>query len=128
MNDSILTSIKKILSISEDYTAFDLDILTHINSVFSTLNELGIGPVDGFMIDDETAVWADFLAGDNRLNNVKSYMYLRVRLLFDPPATSFHISAIKEQIQELEWRLNSYREEASWVNPNPVIIPEASGW
>jgi hypothetical protein len=128
MSDSILTNVKKILSISEDYTAFDLDIMTHINSVFSTLNDLGIGPVEGFEINDAEAVWQDFLEGDKRLNGVKSYIYLRVRLIFDPPGTSYHISAIKEQIQELEWRLNRYREEESWVDPNPVIIPEASGW
>lgn len=127
MNDSILISTKKILGIEETYTAFDLDILTHINSVFFTLNQLGIGPVDGFMINDAEAVWADFLGTDNRLNSVKTYLFLRVRMIFDPPATSFHISAINEQIHEFEWRLNAYREETQWVDPNPIDVVISGG-
>ena len=122
-DDSILTSTKKVLGLAEDYTAFDQDVVLHINSVFSTLLQLGVGPEAGFMIEDKTAVWSDFLT-DIRLNNVKTYMYLRVRMLFDPPSTSFHISAMKEQIQELEWRINVYREEESWVDPSPSPIPE----
>ena len=76
--------------------------------------------MDGFAIEDDTAVWDDFLAGDVKLNSVKMYVYLRVRLAFDPPTTSYHIAAINDQIRELEWRLNTYREEDSWVNP-PVL-------
>jgi hypothetical protein len=123
MTDSILSSTKKVLGIAEDYTAFDADVLMHINSVFSTLHQLGIGPLAGFMIEDKDAVWSDFLLNDLRLNNIKTYMYLRVRMLFDPPATSFHIGAMKEQIQELEWRINIQREEEAWVDPDPDLIP-----
>jgi hypothetical protein len=126
MSNSILTSTKKILGIEESYTVFDNDIVLHINSVFSTLSQLGIGPVDGFMIEDASAEWVDFLGNDKRLNSVKTYMYLRVRLLFDPPTTSYHISAMKEEIKEFEWRLNVYREEQSWVDPTLLeddVIP-----
>lgn len=120
MSDSILNTTKKILGIEEDYTAFDPDIIMHINSVFSTLYDLGIGPTDGFAIDDASATWDSFLNGDKRLNSVKTYVYLRVRLLFDPPTTSYLINSMKEQVQELEWRINTYREGTSWVDPTPV--------
>lgn len=106
MSTSILTSTKKILGIEESYTVFDSDIVMHINSVFSTLTQLGVGPSYGFMIEDADAVWSDFLGDDPRLNPVKTYVYLRVRLLFDPPTTSFLIASYQEQIKELEWRLN----------------------
>lgn len=108
--DSILGTTKKMVGLGADYTAFDTDILLHINTVFTTLCQLGIGPEEGFMIEDEDAVWADFLGGDPRLNSVKSYMYLRVRMLFDPPPTSFTQDAMRKQIEELEWRLNVHRE------------------
>lgn len=121
MTDSILTSTKKNLGLDETYTAFDSDIIMHINSVFAILNQLGIGPVDGFMIEDATPVWSDFLADNLKLNSVKTYVYLRVKLLFDPPATGFYTQALKEQIQELEWRLNVVREETDWVDPNPPV-------
>jgi hypothetical protein len=124
MTDSILNSTKKTLGLAEDYTAFDIDVLMHINSIFSVLNQLGVGPAVGFSIEDDTAVWSDFLEDDLRLNDVKTYMYLRVRMLFDPPTTSFHLSAMKEQIEEFGWRINVYREEEGWTDPNPVPIPE----
>ena len=111
MTDSILTSTKKILGIDEDYEAFDVDVVTHINGVFSTLNQLGIGPEEGFMIDDKSDLWSDFLGDNLRLNNVKTYMYLRVRMLFDPPTTSYLIEALNTQVKELEWRINVNREE-----------------
>ena len=113
METSILISTKKILGIAEDYTAFDLDIITHINTAFSTLNQLGVGPVEGFMIEDETANWEDFidLENDLQFNNVKSYIYLKVRQYFDPPTTSYLLESFDRQIQELEWRLNVKRED-----------------
>lgn len=117
MEDSILNSVKKMVGIDADYNAFDVDVITHINSVFSTLNQLGIGPAAGFMITDDTAKWSTYLVGDLQLNAVKSYMFLRVRLLFDPPSTGFHTESMKEQIKELEWRLNVHREGTSWVDP-----------
>lgn len=110
MDDSILNSVKKILGIAPDYDAFDTDVIIHINSVFSTLNQLGLGPSEGFMIEDDSAVWEDFLLGDMRLNAIKTYVYLRVRVLFDPPTTGFTLTALQEQIKELEWRMNVVRE------------------
>lgn len=117
METSILISTKKVLGIAEDYTAFDLDIITHINTVFSTLAQLGVGPSEGFMIEDDSAMWSDFVTNvaqidDMQFNAIKSYIYLRVRLLFDPPATSYLIEAFERQIKELEWRLNVHREES----------------
>lgn len=107
--DSILTSVKKLLGIAEEYTQFDTDILIHINSVFMTLHELGVGPIDGFAIDNEYAVWTDFIP-DNvlLLNAVKSYMYLKVKMLFDPSLTSSITDLMKEEIRELEWRMNVF--------------------
>jgi hypothetical protein len=124
MEQSILTSTKKILGIAEDYTVFDLDILTHINTAFATLTQLGVGPADGFMIEDETAVWTDFDPVDDHLNfnSVKSYVFLKVKMLFDPPTTSYLISASEEQIKELEWRLNTHREGTEWIDPNPDVV------
>lgn len=122
ITDSILDSTKKVLGIVPSYDAFDTDILMHINSVFSVLNQLGIGPTDGFTIEDATAVWSDFLSDVKPLNSVKTYMYLRVRMLFDPPTTSYLIAAMEKQISELEWRLNVYREGIAHPTPE-VLIP-----
>lgn len=119
MSDSILESTKKVLNLSADYDVFDQDIIMHINSALGTLNQLGIGPSQGFMIEDDSATWVAFLEGDLRLNPVKTYVYLRVRLLFDPPGTSFAITAFENQIKELEWRLNTQRESDKWVSPAP---------
>lgn len=122
MSSSILTSTKKILGIDADYEAFDADIITHINSALATLTQLGIGPTTGFMIEDATETWEAFLGTDLNLNPVKSYVYLRVRLLFDPPTTSYLITSMKEQLQEIEWRLSVYREETGWTDPDPDPI------
>lgn len=115
--DSILDSVKKVLNLPSDYTAFDQDVILHINSVFSTLCQLGVGPESGFAIEDNTPTWSTFLGTDKRLNNVKSYMYLRVRLLFDPPTLGYVVDAIKQQIQEQEWRLNVTMEGSIWTDP-----------
>lgn len=104
MAQSILEDIKKLLNITPEYTVFDQDIKIHINSALATLNQIGVGPEAGFEVVDSTAEWSEFISG-TPLNSVKSYVYARVRLLFDPPATSFGISAIENQIKELEWRL-----------------------
>lgn len=122
MEQSILTSTKKILGIAADYTAFDLDIVTHINAVFSTLTQLGVGPAEGFMIEDAEDVWYDFIDNDPQLNAVKSYVFLKVRQLFDPPTTSYLIAAMEKQIQEFEWRLNTGRESTEWVDPDPAPV------
>lgn len=124
MTDSILESTKKVLGIESDYTAFDVDILMHINSVFSTLNQLGVGPVDSFTIEDKIPTWADFLETEKNINSVKTYVYLKVRLIFDPPSTSFAIESMQKQIQEFEWRLNVQREEVMYPWVPPVTIEE----
>jgi hypothetical protein len=113
METSILTSIKKLLGLEETYTAFDPDIIIHINSAFSRLNQLGVGPLIGFRIEDKTALWDYFLQGRLDLETVKSYIYLKVRLIFDPPQTGFLVEAIKEQIKEHEWELNVQAEGGS---------------
>lgn len=120
MEQSILNSTKKILGLEPDYDVFDLDVITHINSVFSTLNQLGLGPAEGFAIEDDTADWNTFLGSDPRLNAVKTYVWLRVRVLFDPPASGYALEAMKEQIKELEWRLNVEREHTGWTAPEEV--------
>lgn len=119
MEQSILISTKKILGVAEEYTAFDLDIITHINTAFSTLTQLGVGPAAGFMIEGAEEEWADFISPEDfQYNAVKSYVYLKTRQLFDPPTTSYLISAVEKQIQEFEWRLNVHREETGWTYPD----------
>jgi hypothetical protein len=102
---SILTTVKKALGVVEDDTTFDADILLYTNSVLATLNQIGVGPIDGFQIEDASATWDDFLGDDLRLNGVPSFVYLRVRLLFDPPLTSFAIEAMERQAKEYETRV-----------------------
>lgn len=106
MDDSILDSVKNALGIVTEYRHFDSQILMHVNSVFTILQQLGVGPDEGFSISDETSVWSDFLEDPSSLNLVQSYMYLRVRMLFDPPTNSFLMESMKQQVQEYEWRLN----------------------
>lgn len=119
MTDSILNSVKKNLGLDPEYKAFDQDILMHINTVFSILHQLGVGPDTGFFIEDDEATWAYFIGERANIHSVKTYVYLRVRLLFDPPATSFVIDSMQKQITELEWRLNVQREEEKhpWIDP-----------
>lgn len=117
MAQEILTSIKKVLGIDASNSAFDLDLVMHINSVFSDLAQLGIGPDQGFEIVDDTATWDAFIQSDILLNSVKTYMYLRLRLIFDPPTTSYAIDSMDKQIQKMEWRLNVHREAVSWTDP-----------
>lgn len=106
--ESILTSIKKMLGIDEEYTHFDADIIMHINSVLMILTQLGVGPEEGFVIEDDTSTWVDFIPEANaaQLHAVKSYIYLKVKLIFDPPLSSAVIDSINRQIAEFEWRLN----------------------
>lgn len=110
--DSILTSIKKMLGIDESETQFDQELIIFINSAFSVLLQLGVGPVDGFRIEDDSAEWVEFLGTRTDIENVKTYIYLKVRLIFDPPSSSFVLEAINKQITESEWRLT-----------NSIIIP-----
>lgn len=126
MIQSILESTKKNVGIDAGYTAFDPDILMHINTALSTLTQLGIGPLEGLYVEDASVKWDDFFGGDPRLAAVRSYVTLRVRLLFDPPATSFAIDAIKEQIKEMEWRLEVARTptipELPITEPDVVLV------
>lgn len=121
MSTSILNGTKRILGIADVDDSFDIDVITHINSAFSTLNQLGIGPVEGFMIEDDAPTWDAFLGNDPRLNSVKSYVYLKVRMLFDPPSTARVIEAMESQITQYEWRLNVVREGDSWTDPNVPV-------
>lgn len=127
MEDSILNSTKKILGISDDYDAFDIDIITHINSTLSIMNQLGVGPTSTFAIVDDTAEWADLSLPDDQMNLARSYMYLKVRALFDPPGTSYLFAAINQQIEEYETRL-SYMRESTIPVPVPTISEEVSEW
>lgn len=106
--DSILTSIKKLLGIDESDTDFDMDVIIHINSALSILHQLGVGPTSGFAVMDASALWSDFISSDHsNLEDVKTYIYLKVKLVFDPgQLSSAVITAMKEEIKELEWRLN----------------------
>lgn len=127
--DSILDSVKKVLGLDSAYTAFDVDVLMHINTVFSDLHDLGIGPDAGFMITDNTAVWSSYLGTDNNLNRIKTYISLRVRAIFDPPQTSFAIDAMEKQIKEFEWRINVRREGTAWTDPTPPPpTPDPTCW
>lgn len=111
---SILNDTKKMLGIDESYSAFDLDIKLHINSVLSKLDQLGIGPAGGLAISDASATWVDLIGDDARLNQVQTYVYLNVRMGFDPPNTSFVLNAQKELIQEQECRLLMVVENDRW--------------
>lgn len=132
MEQSILKTVKTGVNISVDDPSFDLDIIMAINAEFSTLTDLGVGPVTGFVIEDDAAVWSDYMdvAGDDAkkvwLSKVKMAVILKTRLLFDPPQQTFLIEAIKEQLTELEWRLNVNRENVEYVDPLPpiVLVPE----
>ena len=119
VNDSILTSIKKILGIPEEHEHFDTDIIMHINTVFMILNQLGVGPALGFQILDKTTMWDEYLENNSQLEAVKSYMGYKVRLMFDPPSSSAITESINRVISELEWRIlvmvkskNSREEES----------------
>ena len=108
--ENILDSIKKLLGIDESDLNFDQELIMHINSVFMVLNQLGIGPVGGFKISSNEEAWTDFVGTRLDLESVKSYIYLKVRLLFDPPQNSFLVGSIEKQIEEQEWRLQVQAE------------------
>lgn len=104
--DSILISVKKVLGIAPEYNEFDPDIIMHINTAFSVLTQLGVGPKSGFSITGEETVWSDYLSDDPKLEMVKTYVGVKVRLIFDPPSSSAVIESLNRQISELEWRIN----------------------
>lgn len=106
MQSSILTTIKKMLGIESSYSHFDTDIIININSVLMTLQQLGVGPEDGFSIEGSSEKWCDFIEQRKDLEAIKTYIYLKVKLLFDPPTNSFSIDSYERQAKEFEWRLN----------------------
>lgn len=120
---SILNDTKKMLGVGDDDTSFDLAIMIHINSAISTLTDIGVGPENGYIIDDAEDDWDDFLPElDNvKTSKVKTIIYIRTKLLFDPPTSSYLLDAAQKQLEELEWRLNVNREGEDWVDPNPRV-------
>ena len=112
--DSILTSIKKLLGIGEEYDQFDVDIIIHINSVFTILKRLGVGPKEGFRITGPDEIWSDFILEDDKhFEAVKTYIYQKVKLIFDPPDRTAVLEAYKAQIAEFEWTLNVEAESTN---------------
>lgn len=108
--DSILTSVKKMLGIEPEYEHFDQDIIMHINSVLLILNQLGVGPSNPYLITGADETWNDFFVDSTPIELVKSYIYLKVRLIFDPPTTGVLHEAMERQVKEFEWRLNVQAE------------------
>jgi hypothetical protein len=111
--DSILNSVKKALGLPPDYTAFDPELIMHINSALSTVTQLGVGPEEGFSIEDSDDTWSDFFEPDPRLDLVKTYVYLKVKLVFDPPANSFVVTSLEKQAEELGWRIAVVHDDIS---------------
>jgi len=129
MTDSILDSVKEALGVPVADTSYDSELIMFTNSALSTLSQVGVGPDSGYAIKNRENVWDELLSPDllgpnPRLNNAQTYVFLKVKLVFDPPTTSFLLDAYKEQIREAEWRLNETREETKWVSPYPVLAPE----
>lgn len=116
MNESILNTIKKMLGLGDDYTAFDTDIIVHINSCFMTLNQLGVGPEKPFRISGKDETWTSFFGEDVNVEAAKTYIYIGVKLVFDPPTNSFVVEALKEIQKEYEWRLMVQKEEKEGDN------------
>lgn len=109
-HEEILPTIKKMLGITDEYSVFDADIIILINSALMSLAQLGVGPKEGFVIKDYTSKWSDLLINDTKLEPAKAYIYLKVKIAFDPPTSSFVLEAYNKQIAELEWRLNVQAE------------------
>lgn len=132
MTDSILVSIKKMLGLDDEYTPFDTDVLVHINAAFMTLCQMGIGPKEGFSVTDYDQTWSDFLTNKVMLGGVKTWVYLQVKMLFDPPTNSFVMDAYKTQAEQILWRLNVQaesvermpfmREEGLIRGANPINV------
>lgn len=130
---SVLDSIKKVLGFESEYAFFDDDIIMHINTVFGSLQQLGVGPITGFVIQDNTLLWSNYSPNMVLLAAVKSYIASKVRLIFDPPATSYAIDAIQKLCAELEWRLNIMAEEITppsdpFGGTTPTNIIQAYWW
>ena len=122
MAGSILTDTKKALGLAEDYTAFDPEITMHINSVLATLHQLGIGPETGYAIANSSDTWDELIADEKRLNSVQSYLYLRVKMLFDPPSVGYVLTAMEGMIEEAEWRITVAQDEIVRPPAPPVVV------
>lgn len=121
MSSSIMDDVKHMLGLLPAETAFDSDVMIHVNTIFTTLHQLGVGSDEGFMIEDNSTQWDEFIT-DDRLNGIKSYMFLRAKLLFDPPQVGFVIASMDRQIAELEWRIRLEAEEQVLSPLTPIII------
>jgi len=112
MEESILKTVKKLLGLDESYEVFDQDIYAWTNSVFAILQDVGIGPMGGFVLESPDQTWNDFLQGEDSLfQDVKAYIAIKVRLLFDPPSMSFRIKLLEDQAQEFLWRMEARRDK-----------------
>lgn len=140
MNDSIVATIKKMLGLEDNYTPFDMDVIVHINTALLTLCQMGIGPREGYTVTDYDQTWDDFLTNKVFLGGVKTWIYLQVKMLFDPPTNSFVMDAMKQQSEQILWRLNVQaesvermpfmREEGLIRGANPINVgtePEPDG-
>lgn len=127
---SIVASIKKMLGLNDDYTPFDTDVLIHINSSFLKLHQLGVGPKDGFTVSDYNQTWSDFEITPVMLGAVKTFVYLQVKMMFDPPANSYVMDAMKQQVEEIGWRLNVQAESTEtfdWMDRDKKDRRSGSG-
>lgn len=120
MTESILDNVKAVCNMEPDYDEFDDSIILFINGELAVLNQIGVGPEAGFMIEDSLAVWDDLLEGETRLNMVKTYLTLKVKLAFDPPATGPLVQAMEKMTDMFFWRIREYREERAWTPPPPA--------
>ncbi len=120
LEQSILTSVKAMMQMPEEYDDFDMELSLHINSAFSTLNQLGVGPEKPFSIEDSTAKWGDFIGDNEKIQSVKSYVYISVKIIFDPPQNSGTMEAFQERKRELEFRLNVASDKVvqPWQSPS----------
>lgn len=123
MSDSILDTVKKACNMDPTYTAFDDDMIMYINGALADLDQIGVGPPGGLTITDNTAVWEDLYGTDPTHNNIQTYVCLRVRLVFDPPDSSYGITAMQAQIDRHEWRIRERREEYAWTDPTGSSVP-----
>lgn len=124
MTNSILLTIKKMLGIAEEYHAFDIDIVTDINATFLALNQLGVGPSTPFQIFGDDENWSDFIDTE-KYPGIQTYIYMRVRMMFDPPTNSFLLTSMENQCSEFEWRLMSQSElnNTTSPEPSPIVSP-----
>lgn len=127
MDSSILNTIKKLIGLDVDYTPFDEDIKVFINGAMMVLQQLGVGPLKGFTVTDFTQTWGDFLPSDTMLDGVKQYIFLYVKMAFDPPASSVVMDALKSQKQELEWRLREQAEFFPGDGSRPGYYEQSGG-